>query len=65
MSTGSFESFAARIADIGPLYPFVGSEVVLVIVAVGCWIAWHVYELRMEQRDYDKQLKALDDEPPA
>ena len=31
MSTTPVESWAVELADIGPIYPFVGSEVILVL----------------------------------
>lgn len=57
MTTGSFENFAGTIADIGPLYPFVGSEIFLVIAAVIFWLWWHVSELRIEKREYDLEVE--------
>jgi hypothetical protein len=57
MTTGSFENFAGTIADIGPLYPFVGSEMLLVIIAVIFWLWWHVSELRIEKREYDLEVE--------
>lgn len=60
MSTASFENFAGTIADIGPLYPFVGSEMILVIVAVIFWLWWHVQQLRAEQREYDEAMDGGD-----
>ena len=56
MSTASFDNFAGSIADIGPLYPFVGSELILVIAAVIFWLWWHISEMRIEQREYEKEL---------
>ena len=48
MTTGSFENWAGSIADIGPIYPFVGTETALVVIGVAFWIAWHVVQLRRE-----------------
>ena len=41
MSTGDVERWSGTIADIGLIYPFVGIEGLLVIVALVLWIAWH------------------------
>ena len=57
MSTGNFENFAGTISDIGPLYPFVGSEMMLVIAAVVFWLWWHVSEMRMENREYEEDIE--------
>ena len=34
MNTGSFTDWSGNMFDLGPLYPFVGSEGLMVIVAV-------------------------------
>ena len=61
MSTGNFENFAGVITDIGPLYPFVGSEFVLVIAAVIFWLWWHVSEMRIEKREYEEEIARYSD----
>ena len=50
MSTGNFENWAGNIADIGPIYPFVGSEWLLVLIGVVYWIVWHVRQIGGENR---------------
>jgi hypothetical protein len=63
MPTG-IESWANP-AEIGPIYPFVGTEVILTIIGVVLWIAFHVVTAREENkqwRDLDDQYAA---EPPA
>lgn len=42
--------------EIGALYPFVGSEVVLAIVGVLLWIGWQVRQLMQENREYEEAL---------
>ncbi len=37
--------------DIGPMYPFVGAEVALVIVGFFLWLAWHFVQARAETRE--------------
>ncbi|MEM7542346.1 MAG: hypothetical protein AAF384_12300 [Pseudomonadota bacterium] len=59
MSTGRFENFAGTITDIGPLYPFVGSEMFLVIAAVIFWLWWHWAEMRIEKREYEEESEGL------
>lgn len=55
MPTG-IESFANP-ADIGPIYPFAGTEVALSVIAFILWIAWHVVTARAE----NQQWSELDD----
>jgi hypothetical protein len=55
----AFTDWDGNIADIGPIYPWVGSEVAMVIVAFVFWVGWHVVQLRMEGRRFDDQARAL------
>lgn len=48
MTTGDFQDWAGTIADIGPIYPFVGTELLLVIAGVVFWVAWHIVQLKSE-----------------
>jgi len=60
MSTGSFENWAGTITDIGPIYPFVGSEVFLVILGVVFWIWWHIVQTKRENKTYEEEVKRFD-----
>jgi hypothetical protein len=57
MTTGSFENWAGNIADLGAIYPFVGWEAVLCILAVVLWIVWHVVQARGESRQYNEEIE--------
>lgn len=59
MSTGNFDNWDGNMTDIGPLYPFVGSEVLMVIIAIVFWIGWHVLQLRMESQQLDEEARKL------
>lgn len=59
MSTGNFENWDGNIADIGPIYPFVGSEGLMVVLAVILWIGWHIYQIKSESKRYEEQARAL------
>ena len=50
MGTG-LDSFADP-QNIGPLYPFVGTEVALAVIGILLWIGWHVMQVRTENREY-------------
>ena len=61
MSTGNFENWAGNIADIGPIYPFVGSEWLLVLIGVVYWIVWHVRQIGSENQalaDQEQRLRS-------
>ena len=51
------ESWGGNIADIGPIYPMVGAEGVLVIIGLVLWIVWHVIQATRENRDYEEQIR--------
>ncbi|MGI9354711.1 MAG: hypothetical protein ACR2PF_06080 [Rhizobiaceae bacterium] len=53
MATNGIESWAVDLKDVGAIYPFQGTEVLLVIVGVVFWIGWHVMQARVEARELD------------
>ncbi len=55
MMTGSFTDWAGTIADIGPIYPFVGTEWLLVLAGVVFWVAWHICQLMGEANKLKKE----------
>lgn len=61
MSTTPVESWAVDLNTLGPVYPFVGIEVILVIAAVVFWIGWHVIQLKSESKAYEEDLRLLAD----
>jgi len=59
MSTGSFENWDGDLTLLGPIYPFVGSEMFMVVLAVIFWIGWHIWQIRMENRTHDDAAAKL------
>jgi len=57
MSTGSFENWAGTIAEIGPAYPFVGTEVMWVVLGIVFWIGWHIVQGKREAKEWEEDLK--------
>ena len=57
--TGNFGDWNGNILDIGPIYPFVGWETLMVLLLIVFWIGWHVLQIRKEHRDYDAQARLL------
>jgi len=55
MSTG-IESWK-NLAEIGPLYPFVGTEVALVVIGLVLWIGWHILQIRAEKEEHEEVIK--------
>jgi hypothetical protein len=59
MSTTPMETFAVDLATLGPIYPFVGTEKLLVLVALVLWVGFHVWQMRFEDRRYRAELHRL------
>ena len=58
MSTNGMTSWAVDLKDVGAIYPFQGSEVVLVILGLIFWIGWHILQMRQEAAEIEKEEKA-------
>ena len=52
-------TWSGTIADIGPMYPFVGDEKVMVVGIFVFWIVWHILQMRAEQREFEEDLERL------
>ena len=62
MSTNGLTSWAVDLKDVGVVYPFSGTEVILTIAAIAFWLGWHVLQAKVEnkelsdsERDFDKE----------
>ncbi len=62
MATGNVESWGGNISEIGPLYPFVGLEGLMVVVGVALWILWHVVQVRTENATYEDEINRFGDD---
>lgn len=54
MSTNGMESWAVDLADVTAVYPFQGSEMIMVIIGVALWIGWHRIQYK---REHDEQVE--------
>ncbi len=59
MSMTNVDSWAVDLTTIGPIYPMVGTEGLLVVLGVVFWIGWHIWQFRFEKRTYDEDIKLL------
>ena len=57
MSTTGIESWAVDLKDVGAIYPFQGSELLMVIVAVALWIVWHLWCVRWETSQHEEKIR--------
>jgi hypothetical protein len=50
-------TWAVDLKDIGAVYPLLGWEVIMVLVAVAAWLLWHFAQIREEEADYADDVK--------
>jgi hypothetical protein len=55
MSTNGMTSWAVDLKDVGAIYPFQGSETLLVILGLIFWIGWHVWQIRHENAELEAE----------
>jgi len=54
MSTTPIETWVgADLSQIGPIYPFVGSEFILFLIGLVVWIGFHVIQLKIEKKEFE------------
>lgn len=56
MATNGIDSWAVDLKDVGAIYPFQGSEGILVLIGVATWIGWHVWCARWEREYHEKKI---------
>ena len=61
MATGNIENWAGTITDIGPMYPFVGTEMLWFILGLVFWIWWHIVQTKRENKTYAEEVKRYGD----
>ncbi len=55
MSTTPIDTWAVDLKDITVIYPGVGYEVIMAVVAIVLWLAWHVWQVKHENATYDEE----------
>jgi hypothetical protein len=58
MSTNGMTSWAVDLKDVGAIYPFQGTEVLLVIIGLAFWIGWHIVQTRQENAEIASDMTA-------
>ena len=59
MATTEVTSWAVDLATLGPIYPFVGSEKLWVLLGLAFWIGFHVWQMRAENRAFKEDMSKL------
>ncbi|CUH99303.1 MULTISPECIES: hypothetical protein [Leisingera] len=62
MSTIGYDSWAVDLAEVGAVYPFQGSEGLMVVLGVVFWIAWHRIQFVREGQHLEKAKRMGDTE---
>ncbi len=50
MVDATITSWAVDLAQIGVIYPWVGSECTLYLIGIAAWLGFHVWQIRFENR---------------
>ena len=59
MSTTIVTNWATNIAELGPIYPFVGYEIFLVGLGIAFWIGFHCIQMKRETKRWREMDKIL------
>jgi hypothetical protein len=57
MSTTPVDTWAVDLANVTLIYPWVGTEVLMVVVAIVLWIVWHIWQVRFENNTYKEDIE--------
>ncbi len=57
MSMTPIETWAVDLADVTLIYPWVGSEFIMAVVAIVLWLAWHVWQVKHESATYEEEKR--------
>ncbi len=59
MSTTIVETWSGTdLSQLGPIYPMVGTEVVLVLVGLAFWLSFHLLQIGIEGRELAEDEEA-------
>lgn len=57
--TPTIEAWNRNPLDTGPLYPFVGTELILGVLCLIFFLIFMIWKFRSEQNTYNRQVSAL------
>lgn len=57
MTTTGVDSWAVDLANVGPIYPFQGLELLFLLIGVIFWIWWHVWSIKRELSTYEDKIQ--------
>lgn len=59
MATTEVTSWAVDLSTLGPIYPFVGSEMLWFLLGLAFWIGFHIWQMRAENRTFAEDMSKL------
>ena len=48
------EGWRQQLAELGPIYPFVGSEWLLLVACGAFWLGWVIWQIRLEHSEHER-----------
>ena len=57
MSTTPLDSWAVDLADVTLIYPMVGWEMPMAILAIVLWIVWQIWQSKFETQTYKEEAQ--------
>ena len=60
MATGMIDNWI-NVDQFGPIYPFVGSEVLLTILGLAFWIIWHIWQIKEENAEFKGDIAKINE----
>ena len=62
MSTIGYDSWAVDLAEVGAIYPFQGTETLLMIAGIVLWLLWHFIQAKAENAELAEREREFDKE---
>lgn len=57
MSTIGLENWAVDLKDVGAIYPFQGTEGIMVVAGLVFWVGWHILQMRQESAEIAEAMQ--------
>ena len=61
MSTTGYDSWAVDLANVTTIYPLQGYEVIMALIGIVFWLAWHVWQIKFENNEYKTEIEKYGD----
>jgi len=58
MATGLVDSWT-NVDKFGAVYPFPGSETLMVLLALVVWLGWHIWQIKEENAEFKADVEKI------